>query len=213
MDFVVKEYGIEFPRRDDMHSTYDGILEGGDKYYTIIVYHPDSEYGHYLTFKDSEYAGDEIYFDTREEAATFADKYIPQWDVAIWEETWDEKLRGSLECEVVDRRVKRKWIDIPHPIEEAVRMTNNDYASKLSRPELEDTIWEVLSQCIDYSIADTFYMDTHLDPEFDSLDEVETEDLIWIVNELNKKGYLDQQFYEDQKNGIDWEPGKYIIRK
>lgn len=87
------------------------------------------------------------------------------------------------------------------------------YASKLSRKELEDTIWEVLDQCIAYSIADTFYMDTHLDPEFDSLDDKSDEDLRWIVDELNKKGYLDQQFYEDQEAGIDWEPNKYIMRE
>lgn len=90
---------------------------------------------------------------------------------------------------------------------------NESYASKLSRKELEDTIWEVLDQCIAHSIADTFYMDTHLDPEFDSLEDKSDEDLRWIVDELNKKGYLDQQFYDDQESGIDWEPDKYIMRE
>ncbi len=87
------------------------------------------------------------------------------------------------------------------------------YASKLSRKELAEIIWEVLDQCIEYSMADTFYMDTHLDPNFDSLRDISTEDLRWIVDELNKKGYLDQQFYDDQAAGIDWEPNKYIVRE
>lgn len=87
------------------------------------------------------------------------------------------------------------------------------YASKLSRRELEDTIWEILSRCIDASIADTFYMDSGLDPEFDSLDNLSDKKLRFIIDDLNQKGYFDEQFYIDQDNGIDWEPDKYIVRK
>lgn len=94
-----------------------------------------------------------------------------------------------------------------------VEAVEKSYASKLSRKELVEIIWEVLDECIEYSIADAFYMDTHLDPNFDSLRDVSTEELRWIVDELNKKGYLDQQFYDDQAAGIDWEPNKYIVRE
>lgn len=94
-------------------------------------------------------------------------------------------------------------------LDEALGLNEGIKFSALSRPALEDAIWEILDNCITHSIADEFYTDTGLDPEFDSLDEFTRDELENMVRMLDDKGYNDEQFYLDREAGIDWEPGKY----
>lgn len=89
---------------------------------------------------------------------------------------------------------------------------NENWTDKMSREELENTIYEIFNQCQECDMEEYFYEETRLNRDFD-LSELDEDELRFIADNLNRKGFTDQTLYDDYANGIDWEPGKYIVRE
>lgn len=101
------------PVDSKLHHKHDGTIKENDTIYTVTIFKNKGENGHDLIMSNADDAFDEIFFNTPEEAKSFADRNYPDaWSVMIREEDWyDEKLGDTRTSGPFLKRENGKWFD------------------------------------------------------------------------------------------------------
>lgn len=101
------------PVDSKLHHKHDGTIKENDTIYTVTIFKNKGENGHDLIMSNADDAFDEIFFNTPEEAKSFADRNYPDaWSVMIREEDWyDEKLGDTRTSGPFLKRENGKWSD------------------------------------------------------------------------------------------------------
>ena len=114
---VVKENKLNetytIPVDSKLHHKHDGTIKENDTIYTVTIFNNKGENGHDIIMSNADDAFDEVFFNTPEEAKSFADKNYPDaWNVVIREEDWyDETLGDTRTSGPFLKRENGKWFD------------------------------------------------------------------------------------------------------
>ena len=114
---VVKENKLNetytIPVDSKLHHKHDGTIKENDTIYTVTIFNNKGENGHDIIMSNADDAFDEVFFNTPEEAKSFADKNYPDaWNVMIREEDWyDETLGDTRTSGPFLERENGKWFD------------------------------------------------------------------------------------------------------
>ena len=114
---VVKENKLNerytIPVDSKLHHKHDGTIKENDTIYTVTIFNNKGENGHDIIMSNADDAFDEVFFNTPEEAKSFADKNYPDaWNVMIREEDWyDETLGDTRTSGPFLKRENGKWFD------------------------------------------------------------------------------------------------------
>ena len=114
---VVKENKLNerytIPVDSKLHHKHDGTIKENDTIYTVTIFNNKGENGHDIIMSNADDAFDEVFFNTPEEAKSFADKNYPDaWNVVIREEDWyDETLGDTRTSGPFLERENGKWFD------------------------------------------------------------------------------------------------------
>lgn len=114
---VVKENKLNetytIPVDSKLHHKHDGTIKENDTIYTVTIFNNKGENGHDIMMSNADDAFDEVFFNTPEEAKSFADKNYPDaWNVVIREEDWyNETLGDTRTSGPFLKRENGKWFD------------------------------------------------------------------------------------------------------